>query len=74
MPDMPPMYVILALQYSSQPDLPTPEYWQMLWMKWAGIHNGVIAPTMQYLEIEERNKLIDKIEEHNLATKHQEQR
>jgi hypothetical protein len=68
-PDMPAMYVIFALQYSGQPDLSQPEYGQMFYMKWAGITNGVVASETQYVEIEERDKLLEKIEEHNLNSK-----
>lgn len=64
--DMPPLYVILAFQYSGRPDVSHPQYYQLFYMKWAGIQNGVIEPRMTYLQIEERNRLVEQIEEHNI--------
>lgn len=66
-PTMPPMYVILALQYSGKPDLPKPQCYQLLYMKWPGMVAGVVAPRMTYLEIPERDKLIEEIGKHNLG-------
>ena len=74
--DMPPLYVIIVLLYSSKPELPNPQYAQMFYMKWSGIKGGVVSPQMLHLSIEERNKLIEKLREHNLGipTKKQENR